>query len=435
MDNAASNITHGTDANLRTLDETTDKLFREYYVAWGGQEAITEAEIEQLPEFFHRVPLDHEIMPQKLREDARATLLEKRSHELLENEELQSLWSVLEIAGVKYISYENFKKAAQEASPKAKMYFTASTYAKLVHPDDKLSRVDILSFFNYVMKKVWMQQTRIGISLYDVTGEGYLREVDLENYILELIPSLCQLSHLERSFQTFYVCTAVRKFFFFLDPMHLGRVRIMDILASGFLDCMLELRESQTTEEQLANNWFSHQSAMRIYGSYLQLDEDRNGMLTRAELSRYGNGTLTDAFLDRVFQECITYDGEMDYKAYLDFVLAMENKREPQALAYLFRILDIGGRGRLDGITLRHFYDSMEEKLLAAGNLSPGFNDIQNEIFDMVEPVNPNYITLNDLIRCGKADTIISLLIDLQGFWSHENREMFMTELPDEAEL
>ena len=27
--------------------------------------------------------------------------------------------------------------------------------------------------------------------------------------------------------------------------------------------------------------------------------------------SRYGTGTLTNAFLDRVFQECLTYEGEM----------------------------------------------------------------------------------------------------------------------------
>lgn len=46
---------------------------------------------------------------------------------------------------------------------------------------------------------------------------------DLENYILELIPTLPQLKCLEESFYSFYVCTAVRKFFFFLDPMRTGR--------------------------------------------------------------------------------------------------------------------------------------------------------------------------------------------------------------------
>lgn len=34
-------------------------------------------------------------------------------------------------------------------------------------------------------------------------------------------------------------------------------------------------------------------------------------MLSKEELSKYGTNTLTDVFLDRVFQECLTYDGEM----------------------------------------------------------------------------------------------------------------------------
>lgn len=64
---------------------------------------------------------------------------------------------------------------------------------------------------------------------------------DLENYILELIPTLPQLDGLEKSFYSFYVCTAVRKFFFFLDPLRTGRIRIQDILACRFLDDLLEV--------------------------------------------------------------------------------------------------------------------------------------------------------------------------------------------------
>ena len=98
-----------------------------------------------------------------------------------------------------------------------------------------------MQFFNYVMRKVWLHQTRIGLSLYDVAGQGYLKESDLENYILELIPTLPQLDSLEKSFYSFYVCTAVRKFFFFLDPLRIGKVRIQDILACSFLDDLLEV--------------------------------------------------------------------------------------------------------------------------------------------------------------------------------------------------
>jgi len=71
---------------------------------------------------------------------------------------------------------------------------------------------------------------------------------------------------------------------------------------------------------------------------------------------RYGTGTLTKVFMDRVFQECLTYDGEMDYKTYLDFVLAMENRHEPQSLQYLFRILDINNKGYLDTFCLNYFF-------------------------------------------------------------------------------
>lgn len=70
---------------------------------------------------------------------------------------------------------------------------------------------------------------------------------------------------------------------------------------------------------------------------------------------RFGTGTLTRVFIQRVFEECMTYEKEMDYKTYLDFVLAMDNKREPQALQYFFRLLDVGHRNHLNTFDL-HFY-------------------------------------------------------------------------------
>lgn len=103
-------------------------------------------------------------------------------------------------------------------------------------------------------------------------------------------------------------------------------------------------------------NWFSAPSALRVYGQYLNLDKDHNGMLNKEELAGYGTGTLTGVFLDRVFQECLTYDGEMDYKTYLDFVLALENRHEPQSLHYLFRILDINSQGYLTAFNLNYFF-------------------------------------------------------------------------------
>jgi len=56
------------------------------------------------------------------------------------------------------------------------------------------------------------------------------------------------------------------------------------------------------------------------YRGYLALDEDRNGLLSKAELLHFrgprGDARLTAAFVDRVFAEVMTYGGEMDYKTW-----------------------------------------------------------------------------------------------------------------------
>lgn len=216
----------------------------------------------------------------------------------------------------------------------------------------------------------------------------------------------------------------MRKFFFFLDPLRAGRIRIQDILACTFLDELLELRDQDLSKEVQETNWFSAPSALRVYGMYLSLNEDHNGMLSKQELLKYGTGTLTPAFVNRVFQECLTYEGEMDYKTYLDFVLALENRKEPQALQYFFRILDVRQQGYLDAFTLNYFFRDILRKMEKHNKEPVRFEDVKDEIFDMVRPVDPLRITLKDLVACCHGDTVVSILIDLNGFWNYENREI-----------
>ena len=116
-----------------------------------------------------------------------------------------------------------------------------------------------------------------------------------------------------------------------------------------------------------------------------------------------------------------------DYKTYLDFVLAMENRGEPQSLQYFFRLLDIRACGYLDAFTLKYFFRvrAMEEavlcclqtqhmhdtlppppphllqaiqEMMASQDQEPvSFDDVKDEIFDMVKPADPQIITLVDL--------------------------------------
>jgi len=428
--------------------KTSDELhgaemheFTHLYEKWKGTSQDNDSTYKTIPKFYFKLPSEDEYLLQKLREESRAVFLRRRSRELLDNDELQALWFLLDkhhtpplVGDEQMINYDDFLKVASEAGAKCKAFFNATVFAKLLH-NDPYGRISIMQFFNYVMRKVWLHQTRIGLSLYDVAGQGYLKESDLENYILELIPTLPQLDGLEKSFYSFYVCTAVRKFFFFLDGLHTGKVRIRDILACSFLDDLLELRDEELSKDMQESNWFSAPSALRVYGQYLNLDKDHNGMLSRQELARYGTGTLTSVFLERVFQECLTYDGEMDYKTYLDFVLALENRKEPQALQYFFRLLDVQGKSFLNVFDLNYFFRAIQEQMRVHGQEPVTFADVKDEIFDMVRPADPLKLTLQDLINSSQGDTVVTILIDLNGFWTYENREVLVQEVPEEGDV
>jgi len=429
-----------------TDDELFEREFRRVNLGEGDNSGssshiTSEGDHRVIAKFFNELPLETDEIGQKLREEARAQFLQRRSKELLDNDELKSLYSLLESnagtqstpemvsdpSGVRgedlvLLNYAEFKTVKESAGDKCRGYFTAKIFAKLQHGDPH-GRISVMAFFNYVMRKVWLHQTRIGLSLYDVTGQGYLREQDMENYIAELIETLPQLDGLDKSFHSFYVCTAVRKFFFFLDPLRTAKIKISDILACSFLDELLELRDQDLAKDLQEANWFSAPSALRVYGQYLNLDKDHNGMLSKAELLAYGTGTLTPAFVDRVFQECLTYGGEMDYKTYLDFVLALENKREPQALSYFFRILDVKQEGSLNMFALNYFFRDIIRQMERLNQDPVRFEDVKDEIFDMVRPRDPLRISLNDLITSGQGETVVSILTDLNGFWTYENRE------------
>ncbi|MBE7326101.1 hypothetical protein IEQ44_15815, partial [Nocardioides sp. Y6] len=49
----------------------------------------------------------------------------------------------------------------------------------------------------------------------------------------------------------------------------------------------------------------------------------------------------------------------------------------------------------------------------------------------MVKPKDPFKITLQDLVNSCQGDTVSSILIDLNGFWTYENREVLVTNDSD----
>lgn len=161
---------------------------------------------EVIPYFYSKLPKSHDLLAQKLREEARTLFLQKRSKELLDNNELRTLWSLLQknftppsINNEQFINYDDYMRVVKIAGEKFKyvqieiplnilnfpfhfhfgfvirIYLTSSIFLRLQTISGYPGHVNIMSLFNYTMRKVWLQQTRIGLSLYDYTGQGFLR--------------------------------------------------------------------------------------------------------------------------------------------------------------------------------------------------------------------------------------------------------------------
>ena len=91
-----------------------------------------------IPRFFTPLPKEDDLLQQRLREEARALFLQKKNKELLSNEELDNLRTVLEqhitrplVGDDIMIDYKSFKKVGSMVGAKCKYQFFLYLYLSL----------------------------------------------------------------------------------------------------------------------------------------------------------------------------------------------------------------------------------------------------------------------------------------------------------------
>lgn len=391
---------------------------------------------------------------------ARQDFLDQRENELLDEHEQADLWDIIEThesdpKGMStWLNYDAFTQVRAAVVPKTQGFFTPSTFLKF--PQDPYGRISANALFRYIVRKTELLSFQITLLRYDDEGQGRLREDNVEQYVLDQIPDMAQLAHLETEFYTYYMYTAVRKFFFVLDPKQLGYISVSKLAHSKVFGEFNRMRHQPTKQESGYREgegaregapprlqfpaWFSVDSAMEVYSEYVDLDQDHNGMLSKKEFLRYNGGSLTEVFVDRVFQENRMYESadtgelEMDFKTFIDFVLASRTKHKREGLRYFWRMLDINREGFLTVFTLNYFFRAVKEKMEKMGSEALNARDIvANEIFDMIDPAEPLKITMEDARRSQCAGALISMLTDVKGFWQYDNREVQLNDGVDET--
>eukprot|EP00607_Mallomonas_marina_P008262 CAMPEP_0182417434 /NCGR_PEP_ID=MMETSP1167-20130531/1892_1 /TAXON_ID=2988 /ORGANISM="Mallomonas Sp, Strain CCMP3275" /LENGTH=227 /DNA_ID=CAMNT_0024591017 /DNA_START=211 /DNA_END=894 /DNA_ORIENTATION=+ len=203
---------------------------------------------------------------------------------------------------------------------------------------------------------------------------------------------------------------------------------------------MREFLELRTKSQLPSSNWFSYANVRSVYSHYLQLDSDKKGMLCQADLLRYEGNTkgtikLTPAIVARIFEENISYQpAEMDYKTFLDLLLALNNRKSLQSIQYFFRLLDLENTKQLTPLSIGYFYDDVCKCLRSNGYDAPALSDVTAEIFDLVSASSSSGVTLQELLRSGQGDTVMSMLTDVSAFWRYDNREALMQQNEEEEE-
>ncbi|KAL8162245.1 hypothetical protein V2J09_013734 [Rumex salicifolius] len=359
------------------------------------------ADAGAIPSFYKRKPEEGSIS-NRVQRLAKYRFLKKQTDLLLNADDLDAMWVCLrencvidDATGAEKMNYEDFCRIAS----------------------------------------VSLTQARIDMSELDEDSDGFLQAHEMEAYIRGLIPNLAQLRNMAPALIQMYCRIAAHKFFFFCDPHRRGKACIKKVLLSNCLQELMELHqetEEEVSDTEQAENWFSLTSAQHMF---LALDKDMNGTLSKQELKEYADGTLTDIFIERVFDEHVRRgksgggsSREMDFESFLDFVLALENKDTPEGLTYLFRCLDLQGRGFLTTADIHTLFRDVHQKWIEGGNYELCIEDVRDEIWDMVKPADPLRISLSDLLGCKQGGTVASMLIDVRGFWAHDNRENLLQE-------
>ena len=134
--------------------------------------------------------------------------------------------------------------------------------------------MDVELLCEYAHRVLGLFVERFDLSQCDTHGDGLLRESDVEFFFEDFLDRVPPLQGLQDDFRTYYIFTAVRKVFFFLDPKRRLKVSLRRLLTSAVFR---EVRAIVLTSSVLPI------SILKLIGSVVQT----LCMYTKIFISRY----------------------------------------------------------------------------------------------------------------------------------------------------
>ncbi|KAL4422182.1 hypothetical protein ABPG77_006423 [Micractinium sp. CCAP 211/92] len=254
-------------------------------------------------------------------------------------------------------------------------------------------------------------------------------------------------------FQERYAETVIHRIFYHNNRLGDGRIAWREFRRGDILASLREVDEQEDINKVLRH--FSYEHFYVIYCKFWDLDTDHDFRISRDDLLRYGNHSLTYRIVDRIFGQAgrpfhrtttnggppapgtgtappgasnNNGGGSMSYEDFVYFILSEEDKTTDASLDYWFRCCDLDSDGRLTPDELLYFYEEQLHRMECLSQESVSFDDIMAQMQDMINPSDPRFFTLHDLKRArALSGTLFNVLFNLSKFMAYETRDPFVS--------
>jgi len=272
------------------------------------------------------------------------------------------------------------------------------------------------------------------------SDRSYLTKEDFQPFCDELMSVHPGLQFLKDTpeFQERYGETVVSRMFYSCNRRGNGRMTLQEFQKGNLLNSMKAVDEQP--DINLVNDYFSYEHFYVIYCKFWELDTDHDFLLSRDDLLRYANHSLTYRIVDRIFQgaprKLSTEDPDkMGYEDFIWFLLAEEDKTSDTALEYWFRCCDVDGDGFLNAQDMLHFYQEQLHRMECLSQEIVSFADVLTQLTDLADPAIEGAFTLKDLKQCQMAGNYFNTLFNLNKYLAFEQRDPFINKQEQVDEL
>ncbi len=127
----------------------------------------------------------------------------------------------------------------------------------------------------------------------------YIYKDDFIPFLQELLHFHPGLDFLEahEEFQRKYALTVITRIFYTVNTSRSGKLSLREVRCSNLFNACMHVDEE--TDINRVVEYFSYEHFYVLYCKFFELDMDKDSKLTRSDLVKYGEHSLSDAIVDR----------------------------------------------------------------------------------------------------------------------------------------